>query len=88
MRKESSTQTEQLSVRGTKAELRTRVGRRELVEAPPPPPPPQYFFAGRFKAIFLFWFFGDFRCGVLLFILILDLYINIKIGKNRYLMLD
>ena len=29
----------------------------------------------------LFWFFGDFRCGVLLF-MVFSLYFNIKIGKN------
>ena len=29
----------------------------------------------------LLWFFGDFRCGVQLFIVILVLNINIKIGK-------
>ena len=28
-------------------------------------------------------FFGDFRCGVLLFIVVLVVYINIEIGKNR-----
>ena len=34
--KESSTQTEQMSVWGTKAELRRRLVDRKLVEAPPP----------------------------------------------------
>ena len=33
------------------------------------------------KAALLFWFFGDFRCGVSLFIVIHV--INIEIGKNR-----
>ena len=42
---------------------------------------PFIFIAGRPKAALLFWFFGDFRCGALLFILF-TLYINIKIGKN------
>ena len=31
-------------------------------------------FAGRFKAALLFWFFCDFRYGVLLFIIILVIY--------------
>ena len=45
---------------------------------------PSNFFAGRPKAALLFWFFGDFRCGALLFMIIwlFTLYINIKIGKN------
>ena len=36
------------------------------------------FTAGRPKAALLFWFFGDFRCGVLLFlvILVIDEYKN------------
>ena len=38
------------------------------------------FIAGRPKAALLFWFFGDFRCGALLF-MVIPLYINIKIGK-------
>ena len=33
------------------------------------------FIAGRPKAALLFWFFGGFRCGVLLFIIILVIYI-------------
>ena len=32
------------------------------------------FIAGRPKAALLFWFFGDFRCGVSLFIVILVIY--------------
>ena len=43
---------------------------------------PVIFIAGRPKAAFLFWFFGDFKCGALLFMAILVLYINKKIGKN------
>ena len=39
------------------------------------------FIAGRPKAALLFWFFGDFRCGVLLIIVILVIYINIEKGK-------
>ena len=45
-------------------------------------PHPNNFIAGRPKADLLVWLFGDFRCGVSLFIVIL-VYINIKIGKNR-----
>ena len=32
---------------------------------------PSNFIAGRAKAALLFWFFGDFRCGVPLFIVFL-----------------
>ena len=32
------------------------------------------YIAGRPKAALLFWFFGDFRCGVLLFMVILVIY--------------
>ena len=39
---------------------------RKLVKAPR--------IAGRPKAALLFWFFGDFRCGVLLFMVILVIY--------------
>ena len=53
---------------------------RKPVEAPPPPP--SNFVAGRPKAALLFWFFGEFSCGVLLFIVILVIYINIEIGKK------
>ena len=60
---------------------------RKLVTPPPAPPPPRNFIAGRLKAALLFWFFGGFRCGVPLFIVML-LYIYTKIGKNRCLMLD
>ena len=42
-------------------------------------PPPVIFIAGRPKAALLFWFFGDFRCGALLFIVI---YVRYKY-KNR-----
>ena len=44
---------------------------RKLVHAPPP----SYFIAGRPKAALLFWFFGGFRCGVPLFIVILIIYL-------------
>ena len=36
--------------------------------------PPVIFIAGRPKAALLFWFFGDFRCGVLLFMVIYVIY--------------
>ena len=32
------------------------------------------FIAGRPKAALLFWFFGDFRCGALLFMVFLIIY--------------
>ena len=41
---------------------------RKLVKAP------SNFIAGRPKAALLFWFFGDFRCGALLFMVILVIY--------------
>ena len=41
---------------------------------PPPPPPPVIFIAGRPKAALLFWFFGDFRCGAVLFMVIHVIY--------------
>ena len=50
---------------------------RGLVEASP-----SDFIAGRDRAAVLFWFFGDFRCGVLLFMAILVIYKYKKIGKN------
>ena len=40
------------------------------------PPPTSYFIAGRPKAALLFWFFSDFRCGALLFMVILVIYKN------------
>ena len=46
--------------------------------------PPSNFIAGHPKAALLFWFFGDFRCSLPLHIVILVLYTNMKIGKNRY----
>ena len=50
---------------------------RKLGEAP------SNLIAGRPKAALLFWLFSEFRCGVPLFIVILVIYNNIKIGKNR-----
>ena len=35
---------------------------------------PVIFIAGRPKAALLFWFFGDFRCGALLFMVIYVIY--------------
>ena len=35
---------------------------------------PSNFIAGRPKAALLFWFFGGFRCGVSLFIVMLVIY--------------
>ena len=35
---------------------------------------PVIFIAGRPKAALLFWFFGDFRCGALLFVVIHVIY--------------
>ena len=35
---------------------------------------PVIFIAGRPKAALLFWFFGDFRCGALLFMVIHVIY--------------
>ena len=46
------------------------------------PLPPSNFIAGCHRAAHLFWLFGDCRCGVLLFIVILVIYINIDIGKK------
>ena len=42
----------------------------QALPPPPPPPPPTNFIAGRPTADFLFLFFGDFRCSVLLFMVI------------------
>ena len=53
----------------TKAETRARVGRPQTSSSPN-----SNFIAGRPKAALLFWFFGDFRCGVLLFMVILVIY--------------
>ena len=49
---------------------------RGLVDHKPvqAPPPPVIFIAGRPKAALLFWFFGDFRCGALLFMVIYIIY--------------
>ena len=39
-----------------------------------PPPPHSNLIAGRPQAALLFWFFGDFRCGALLYMVILVIY--------------
>ena len=51
---------------------------RKLVEATP-----SNFIAGRPKAALLFWFFGDFRYGVSLCIVIHVIYKYKKKDKNR-----
>ena len=48
--------------------------RQNCYLASPPPPPSNFIAAGRPKAAHLFWFFGDFRCVVPLFIVILVIY--------------
>ena len=53
----------------TKAEARARVGRPQTSSSPP-----VIFIAGRPKAALLCWFFGDFRCGALLFMVIHVIY--------------
>ena len=50
-------------------ELRARVGRPQTSSSPP-----VIFIAGRPKAALLFWFFGDFRCGALVFMVIFVIY--------------
>ena len=54
-----------------------------FASTPPFVQPSPLFIAGRPKAALLFWFFGDLRCGVLLFMVLLVIYIIIKIGKNN-----
>ena len=48
---------------------RARVGRPQTSSSPP-----VIFIAGRPKAALLLWFFGDFRCGALLFVVIHVIY--------------
>ena len=48
---------------------RARVGRPQTSSGPQ-----VIFIAGRPKAALLFWFFGDFRCGALLFMVIYVIY--------------
>ena len=57
----------------------------KLVKAPPPHTPASNFSDGRPKAALLFWFFCDFRCGALLFMMVI---LVIYIGKNSCLMLN
>ena len=71
---ESSTQTPSSQV---SEEPKQNYGRglvdRKLVEPPPSPPPPKKkkrgLIAGCLYAALQLWFFGGFRCGVLLFLL-------------------
>ena len=46
-----------------------RVGRPQTSSSPP-----VIFIAGRPRAALLFWFSGDFRCGLLLFMVIRVIY--------------
>ena len=71
---ESSTQTDKLSVCGIKEEKRARVGRPQTSYSP------SNLTAGRPKAALPFRFVGEFKYGVLLFIVVL-LFINIEISK-------
>ena len=57
---------------GCYADLHTFLCR--LAKAPHRPSHPSNFIAGRPKAALLFWFFGEFRCGVPLFIVIPVIY--------------
>ena len=53
---------------------------RKLVQAPPP----CNFIAGGPQAALLFWFFGDFRCGSPLFIVIHVIYQYKKYVKIKF----
>ena len=57
-------------------ELRARIGRPQTSSSPP-----VILIAGRPKAALLFWIFGDFRCGALLFMAINVIY-KYEIGKK------
>ena len=48
--------------------FKARFGRSQTSSSPPTP---SNFIAGRPNAALLFWFFGGFRCGVPLYIVIL-----------------
>ena len=56
---------------------------RKLIQAP------SNFIAGRPKVALLFWFFGDFRCGVPLFVVILVIYkykkymLNVRLASDH-----
>ena len=65
------------------AELRARVGRPQLIEAPPLP---QQFIADRPKAAFLFLVLLVILDVVYCYLSLFVLYIKIEIGKNRYQM--
>ena len=51
------------------ASLNASVGRPQTSSSPP-----VIFIAGRPKAALLLWFFGDFRCGAMLFVVIHVIY--------------
>ena len=55
-----------------KAELRARVGRPQTSKTRPPPPP--IYNRWPSQGGFLFWFFGNFRCGALLIMVIHVIY--------------
>ena len=54
---------------GNQSRTKARVGPPQTSSRPP-----VTFIAGRPKAALLFWFFGDFRCGALLFMVIHVIY--------------
>ena len=58
----------QLTFQNMFSEPRARVSRPQTSSSLPPL---SNFIAGRPKTALLFWFFGEFRCGVLLFTVIL-----------------
>ena len=62
---ESSTQAGRLGVWGARAGLGAGLGRPQAGWGPP-----VIFMAGRTKVALLFWFFGDFGCSTLLFVVI------------------
>ena len=68
MSNEFTTQPVHLNVRRTKADVRAGLVDRKIVESP------QEFYCWPPQVALLFWFFRDFRCGVLLFIVILFIY--------------
>ena len=58
-------------------EVRARVGRPQTSSSPA-----VSFLAGRPKAALLFWFFGDVRCGALLFMVIHVIYYGVAIARR------
>ena len=51
-----------------------RIHNSHLLAASLPMPSPVIFIASRPRAALLFWFFGDFRCGALLFMVVHVIY--------------